>query len=687
MEKQKYVLGFTVICKDGSRIHETATTYEEDGLVNAENNVAWRYVVKDNPKAKYAGGIIRFDSGREIDGSKRSNKKPLYLLLKEDLLANGIVISIERAKKLRAQFHMTNKNYSDVVSKVINFVKEEENMGNIEKAVETEVKVESTNAEVNKEEENMEIKTLYKDVDRTDKKVVRKISNQVLSMIIDKKTNDEKHLFSKVFNILYDSGAYMDIAEEDDKITVLFGDSGIVIPTKSAIDFAREIYLEVQDPEWIDAKNAAAIRARLTDLFKPASAKQKTTDTSNVKPVENKVALANDKQKEEKDMKIIVTGIGSREIDETGKARVTEIAKMMDAKGFILRSGGAPGADTVFEANMSQKEIYLPWKGFGEREGREATSFDIVGVDSKAINIAKEIHPHWNAVTSGGAKLLGRDVYQVLGATLDMPSSLCVCWTKDGAKTEKESSKATGGSRTAIVLADRNHIPVFNLKLDADYEALKKILVSDNMPFKVATKQKSVRPIETAKKEERNMTIEDLCENAINAAAKTPDHFNKNTTILVGVKAVNKEDKSIFDVKVGLNIRLWQDKENENFFRGKLFTPKGVEIGKVFWDIQKPYLPMLKKTGETKYGTYMYKCSNELNIDFTDPNALAAWNRNQMILAVAKAFNQFGIHAKNTSGRTANVTTCYKEMPTVQTTSSTAATPPVQGNPWAAYIK
>lgn len=141
MEKQKYVLGFTVICKDGSRIHETATTYEEDGLVNAENNVAWRYVVKDNPKAKYAGGIIRFDSGREIDGSKRSNKKPLYLLLKEDLLANGIVISIEHAKKLRAQFHITNKNYSDIVNKVIDFVKEEENMENIEKAVGAEVRV------------------------------------------------------------------------------------------------------------------------------------------------------------------------------------------------------------------------------------------------------------------------------------------------------------------------------------------------------------------------------------------------------------------------------------------------------------------------------------------------------------------------------------------------------------------
>ena len=484
MEKQKYVLSFTVICKDGSRIHETATTYEEDGLVNAENNVAWRYVVKDNPKAKYAGGIIRFDSGREIDGSKRSNKKPLYLLLKEDLLANGIVISIERAKKLRTQFHITNKNYSDVVNKIVNFVKGEENMGNIEKAAEAEVKVESANVEINKEEKEMEVKTLYAGIDLTDKKTVRKISNQVLSMIIDKKTNEEKHLFSKVFNILYDSGAYMDICKEEDKIMVLFGDSGVNITTKSAIDFSREVYIEVQDPEWVDAKNAAAIRARLTDLFKPAPAKQETTGTPNVKPVENKVVPANDKQKEE-----------------------------------------------------------------------------------------------------------------------------------------------------------------------------------------------------------RNMTVEDFYANAANAAAITPDRFNKNTAILVEVKAVNKEDKSISDVKVGLNIRLWQDKENENFFRGKLFTPKGVEIGKVFWDIQKPYLPMLKKTGEAKYGTYMYKCSNELNVDFTDPNALAAWNRNQMILAVAKAFNQFGIHAKNTSGRTANVTTCYKEIPAVQTTSSIAATPPVQGNPWAAYIK
>ena len=159
MEKQKYTLGFIIITVDGSRFHETATTLEDEGLVNAENNIAWRYVVKDNPKAKYAGGIIRFDgSGREINGNRRSLKHTrLYMLLKEDLMANGILVSEKQANELRQKFRMTRKNYNDVLVKIIHYLKEEDVMENTV----VENKVESAVENVNiKEENNMDDKKL-----------------------------------------------------------------------------------------------------------------------------------------------------------------------------------------------------------------------------------------------------------------------------------------------------------------------------------------------------------------------------------------------------------------------------------------------------------------------------------------------------------------------------------------------
>jgi len=43
---------------------------------------------------------------------------------------------------------------------------------------------------------------------------------------------------------------------------------------------------------------------------------------------------------------------------------MTKIAQRMSEKGFVLRSGGAKGADEAFENGAGEKEIYLPWRGF-----------------------------------------------------------------------------------------------------------------------------------------------------------------------------------------------------------------------------------------------------------------------------------------------------------------------------------
>lgn len=58
------------------------------------------------------------------------------------------------------------------------------------------------------------------------------------------------------------------------------------------------------------------------------------------------------------------TGIGSRKTPDSICLLMTKIASLMSKKGFILRSGGATGADSAFELGSLKSDIFLPWKEF-----------------------------------------------------------------------------------------------------------------------------------------------------------------------------------------------------------------------------------------------------------------------------------------------------------------------------------
>src|SRR5690606_30646410 len=118
------------------------------------------------------------------------------------------------------------------------------------------------------------------------------------------------------------------------------------------------------------------------------------------------------------------------------------IATFLSEEGFILRSGGAPGADTFFEQGVYDpelKHIYLPEKGFNKNPSQ------LFGVCDKALEIAEQIHPAWDRCKPYARLLHARNVYQVLGKTLDTPSDFLICWTEGG--------EEKGGTRTAIKLA------------------------------------------------------------------------------------------------------------------------------------------------------------------------------------------------------------------------------------------
>ena len=151
------------------------------------------------------------------------------------------------------------------------------------------------------------------------------------------------------------------------------------------------------------------------------------------------------------------TGIGSRESPDFVCLAMTEIARILESYGYTLRSGGADGADLAFVAGVtSLKDIYLPEKGFN----RSTSSLFNVGTD--AIALASTIHPAWDKCKTRARLLHARNCYQVLGQNLDDPSDFLICWT--------ENAEKRGGTRTAIVLAEKNKIPVLNLGKYKTYE-------------------------------------------------------------------------------------------------------------------------------------------------------------------------------------------------------------------------
>lgn len=76
-------------------------------------------------------------------------------------------------------------------------------------------------------------------------------------------------------------------------------------------------------------------------------------------------------------------GIGSREAPSNVLIVMTEIAKLLEQNGYILRSGHAKGSDMAFEAGVQlakNKEIF----------SRHVTTCDA------ARDIAASIHPAWH---------------------------------------------------------------------------------------------------------------------------------------------------------------------------------------------------------------------------------------------------------------------------------------------------
>lgn len=144
-------------------------------------------------------------------------------------------------------------------------------------------------------------------------------------------------------------------------------------------------------------------------------------------------------------------GIGSRETPEPILDYMRRAARRLGDLGWVLRSGGAGGADSAFESGLREshpREIWLPWPGFSGRSGSLLPS-------PEAFTLAATFHPAWDKLSRGGTALHARNCHQILGGSLDQPVRMVLCWTKEG--------KGSGGTGQALRIAKHHSIPIFDL--------------------------------------------------------------------------------------------------------------------------------------------------------------------------------------------------------------------------------
>jgi hypothetical protein len=170
------------------------------------------------------------------------------------------------------------------------------------------------------------------------------------------------------------------------------------------------------------------------------------------------------------------TGVGSRETPAEVLNLMYDLAAKLGGRGYILRSGGADGADKAFEDGCckvdADMEIYLPWSGFNDHVHNPEKGYFLPDLyeGGEAFKIASGVHPAWDKLTQGAKRLHSRNVFQVLGHDLDTPSKFLVCYAKP------VGDSVSGGTRTAVELAKKWNVPVVNLYHELCLDRVKRYL-------------------------------------------------------------------------------------------------------------------------------------------------------------------------------------------------------------------
>lgn len=154
-------------------------------------------------------------------------------------------------------------------------------------------------------------------------------------------------------------------------------------------------------------------------------------------------------------------GIGSRETPVDVLATMTHLAGKLQDAGYILRSGGAKGADLAFESgvtNVEGREIYLTENEYKKQQATRIHNDELencfAGSTIGCKVIARLLHPNGKNLDPYSLDLHARNTYQILGLNLDTPVEFVICYTAKGL--------GGGGTGQAIRLAKMLNIPIID---------------------------------------------------------------------------------------------------------------------------------------------------------------------------------------------------------------------------------
>jgi hypothetical protein len=173
-------------------------------------------------------------------------------------------------------------------------------------------------------------------------------------------------------------------------------------------------------------------------------------------------------------------GIGSRSTPFDIQLVMRDIAAALE-NDYILRSGGADGADDAFLEGVTRKlrsartQIFLPGGHFRRHVARLDGCIDATKLPawSKALGMVGKYHPALDRLTPFTKKLMARNAMQVLGPNLDDPVKFVICWTPEG--------RLVGGTSYALRIAADYGIQIRNLGIP---EVLNKALdFSSDQPW------------------------------------------------------------------------------------------------------------------------------------------------------------------------------------------------------------
>lgn len=150
----------------------------------------------------------------------------------------------------------------------------------------------------------------------------------------------------------------------------------------------------------------------------------------------------------------IVTLIGTREPLFEYHDLMVRIGKAFSDKGYIARSGGAIGSDSLFlkEYDPSLTIVYRN----DDREGcinvknhNNYYEFEL---------LASRVNTHWEFMPVNHKELHARNIPQIMGLNLNTYSDLVIFCAN-----ENYRGQVSGGTATAVKTARRLNIPTINI--------------------------------------------------------------------------------------------------------------------------------------------------------------------------------------------------------------------------------